>query len=115
MRGAGEQPWYVVDKDLSRNVLLVAQGSQHPALFKNRLRLSSIHWITPPPPQLPLRCSAKTRYRQADQPCELLATEAGYEVIFDTPQRAITPGQSAVFYLGEQCLGGGIIESGYNR
>ena len=115
VRGAGEQPWYVVDKDLSRNVLRVAQGSQHPALFKNCLRLSSIHWITPPPPQLPLRCSAKTRYRQADQPCELLATEAGYEVIFDTPQRAITPGQSAVFYLGEQCLGGGIIESGYNR
>lgn len=115
VRGAGDQPWYVIDKDLGRNVLLVAQGSQHPALFKNCLRLSNIHWISPPPPELPLRCSAKTRYRQSDQPCELVAVEGGYEVIFDSPQRAITPGQSAVFYLGEQCLGGGIIESGYQR
>ncbi|MDX1506478.1 MAG: aminomethyltransferase beta-barrel domain-containing protein, partial [Spongiibacter sp.] len=108
-------PWYVVEKDLQRNVLVVTQGSQHPALFKNCLSLSSIHWIDGQEPELPLRCQAKTRYRQQDQDCELIATNAGYELRFDEPQRAVTPGQSAVLYLGEHCLGGGIIEAGHNR
>ncbi|NKI17489.1 tRNA 2-thiouridine(34) synthase MnmA [Spongiibacter sp. KMU-166] len=115
VRGAGEEPWYVVEKDLQRNVLVVTQGSQHPALFKNCLSLSSIHWIDGQEPELPLRCQAKTRYRQQDQDCELIATNAGYELRFDEPQRAVTPGQSAVLYLGEHCLGGGIIEAGHNR
>ena len=115
VKDAGDEPWYVIDKDLERNVLLVAQGSQHPGLFKNCLTLSVIHWINHQPPALPLRCTAKTRYRQADQACEIRPIDGGYEVYFDTPQRAITPGQSAVFYLGDQCLGGGIIEAGYNR
>ncbi len=115
VRGAGDEPWYVIDKDLQRNVLVVAQGSQHPALFKHCLQLSQIHWINQQPPELPLRCTAKTRYRQTDQPCKLVATASGYQVIFDQAQRAITPGQSAVFYLGDQCLGGGIIESGSQR
>lgn len=115
VRGAGEEPWYVVEKDLQRNVLLVAQGSQHPALFKNCLSLSEIHWIDGQEPALPLRCMAKTRYRQQDQACELIATNSGYELRFDQAQRAVTPGQSAVLYLGEHCLGGGIIEAGHNR
>ncbi len=115
VKDAGDEPWYVIDKDLERNVLLVAQGSQHPGLFKNCLTLSEIHWINHQTPSLPLHCTAKTRYRQADQECEIRPTESGYEVLFAEPQRAITPGQSAVFYLGDQCLGGGIIESGYDH
>ena len=110
LQGAGDEPWYVVDKDLSRNVLVVAQGSEHPRLFKQALALSEIHWIGAAEPQLPLRCRAKVRYRQADQDCVLSRDGATYRLQFDQPQRAITPGQSAVLYLDELCLGGGIIE-----
>lgn len=106
-----EAPWYVVDKDLQRNVLLVAQGNEHPALYKSSLAMTDIFWIAGTAPALPLRCSAKVRYRQADQACEVRATERGFSVHFDSPQRAITPGQSVVFYTGEHCLGGGVIES----
>jgi tRNA-uridine 2-sulfurtransferase len=110
VHGAGDEPWYVVDKDLTRNVLVVAQGAEHPRLFKRGLLLSTIHWIDTAP-ELPLHCTAKTRYRQPDQDC-LLQPEpnGGFRVEFSVPQRAITPGQSAVFYLGEHCLGGGVIE-----
>lgn len=109
--GAGDEPWYVVDKDLERNVLIVAQGSEHPRLYKRSLLLGHIDWVAGEPPVLPLRCAAKTRYRQPDQPCLLEARPGGgYVVHFDEPQRAITPGQSNVFYLDELCLGGGVIE-----
>lgn len=114
VRDAGDAPWYVVDKDLDRNVLLVAQGKQHPRLFKQALTASELHWIDGSPPKLPLRCLAKTRYRQPDQACQLERSEQGYTVIFDQPQRAVTPGQSVVFYQGDICLGGGIIEGGFN-
>ena len=113
VKGAGEQPWYVVDKDLQRNVLIIAQGANHPRLFKRGLHSRDIHWIDKPP-ELPCRCMAKTRYRQPDQACQLQATADGYDVLFDEPQRAITPGQSVVFYQGETCLGGGIIEHAFN-
>ena len=106
----GDEPWYVVDKDLDNNVLLVAQGNQHPALFKLTLTATQMHWVDGSGPSLPLACSAKTRYRQPDQACTLSASGQGFKVQFDTPQRAITPGQSVVFYQGELCLGGGIIE-----
>jgi tRNA-uridine 2-sulfurtransferase len=119
LHGASDEPWYVAEKDLVRNVLIVVQGSNHPRLFKPALALKSIHWINGEP-TLPLRCRAKTRYRQPDQDCVLSvttngATANGYRLDFDQPQRAITPGQSAVFYcddryLGSVCLGGGIIE-----
>jgi len=109
IHGGGTEPWYVVDKDLQRNVLIVAQGTDHPSLFKNALALSEIHWITATP-SLPLRCRAKTRYRQPDQDCLLTAVDGGYVLQFEQPQRAITPGQSAVLYLDEVCLGGGVIE-----
>ena len=114
VKGAGDQPWYVVDKDLQRNVLIIAQGSQHPCLFKQAMSVSSIHWIDGNEPELPYRCMAKVRYRQQDQACEIIRQDNAYQVIFDKPQRAITPGQSAVFYDDEICLGGGVIEQAYN-
>lgn len=109
-KGKEESPWYTVAKDLPRNVLIVTQGDNHPALFKQELIASQLHWINQPP-ALPLRAAAKTRYRQPDQACLVEQISGGhYKVTFDTPQRAITPGQSIVFYQEEICLGGGIIE-----
>lgn len=110
--GWGDEPWYVADKDLERNVLIVVQGAQHPGLFHPALRASELHWIAEPP-GMPLRCTAKIRYRQADQPCTVDCLGDGdYQVRFDEPQRAVTPGQSVVFYADDECLGGGIIEAG---
>ncbi|GAB3381235.1 tRNA 2-thiouridine(34) synthase MnmA [Spongiibacter taiwanensis] len=111
--GGGDEPWYVIDKDLDRNVLVVAQGTDHPALFKQSLSVRQIHWINGAP-DLPLSCTAKTRYRQPDQHCQVVSVDGGYRVDFDQAQRAITPGQSVVFYQGEVCLGGGVIEAGFN-
>ncbi len=111
LKEAGEAPWYVVEKDLERNVLIAAQGNEHPMLFSDALTLSSIHWVNDQPPSLPAILKAKVRYRQSDQPCTLYnEATGGYRVEFDTPQRAVTPGQSVVFYDGEHCLGGGVIE-----
>jgi tRNA-specific 2-thiouridylase len=107
----GDEPWYVVGKDLERNVLLVAQGNDHPALFSSTLFADRIFWVAGSEPSLPLRCTAKVRYRQADQACTLeRAPDGRYKVDFDTPQRAVTPGQSVVFYRDDVCLGGGVIE-----
>ncbi|MFV8817237.1 tRNA 2-thiouridine(34) synthase MnmA [Haliea sp. E17] len=107
----GDAPWYVVGKDLDNNVLLVAQGNEHPALYSDSLRLGEVYWVAGEAPAMPLHCTAKVRYRQADQACTVYAEGAGYRVEFAEPQRAVTPGQSAVFYSGEICLGGGVIES----
>ena len=104
----GDAPWYVVDKDLDNNRLVVAQGNQHPRLFKQRLTVVDPFWIGTPPPR-GFRCSAKIRYRQSDQPCSVSYHEESLLVEFDQAQRAITPGQSAVFYDGDRCLGGGVI------
>ena len=106
----GDAPWYVVGKDLENNVLLVAQGNNHPALFANSLITRQVYWVAGQPPALPLRCAAKIRYRQADQDCYVESLETGYRVTFDQSQRAVTPGQSVVFYLDDRCLGGGVIE-----
>ena len=101
----------MVDKDLQNNHLLVAQGNDHPALFKSSLTTSEIYWVAgEQPATLPLQCHAKVRYRQPDQACTVHRDEHAYRVEFEQPQRAVTPGQSVVFYLGEQCLGGGVIE-----
>ncbi len=102
-------PWYVVDKDLAANVLVVAQGSHHPLLYSTALVTEPVHWIAGRPP-LPARLAAKVRYRQADQPCLVSDMGGGRcRVAFQQPQRAVTPGQSVVFYRGEECLGGGVI------
>ena len=106
-----EEPWFVAGKDLKRNVLIAVQGTNHPLLFSDWLTCKEIFWIDGEEPPMPLRCTAKVRYRQADQPCVIEPCNAGYRVRFDNPQRAVTPGQSAVFYLEERCLGGGIIET----
>ena len=106
----GDAPWYVVDKDVARNVLYVAQGSAHPALFHDWLAVDTVHWIDEVP-ELPLRCSAKVRYRQIDQACSIHPrADGGLLVAFDAPQRAVTPGQWVCLYLGDICLGGGVIE-----
>jgi tRNA-specific 2-thiouridylase len=100
-----------VDKDLDNNVLLVAQGNEHPALFKSVLTTGDIFWVSDEAVTTPHHCMAKTRYRQPDQACTLHSLGSGFRVEFEQPQRAITPGQSVVFYDGELCLGGGVIES----
>jgi tRNA-specific 2-thiouridylase len=108
--GASEEPWYVVGKDLQANVLLVAQGHDHPLLFSRWLEASELTWISGSTPGLRLRCRAKTRYRQSDQDCTIeLIDEDRCRVRFDEPQRAVTPGQAVVFYTGAECLGGGTI------
>ena len=105
-----EAPWYVAAKNLSSNELLVVQGSDHPLLYADQLEIEQPDWVDGHGPDTPLRCTSKIRYRQQDQDCTLsFVNEGRYRVEFDTPQRAIAPGQSAVFYLGEHCLGGGII------
>ncbi len=104
-----DAPWYVAGKDLQRNVLIAVQGKNHPLLFSDWLTTSDIYWVNAAP-ELPLRCSAKVRYRQDDQSCTLFRDEQGYRVEFDQPQRAVTPGQSLVLYDGDVCLGGGVIE-----
>jgi tRNA-specific 2-thiouridylase len=113
--GCGGKPWYVVAKDLARNVLIVAQGNDHPLLFHRRLRASGLNWITRQP-EAPFECWAKNRYRQPDQPCMIECFEDdNCHVLFAKPQRAITPGQSVVFYQADECLGGGVIDAAFDR
>ncbi len=112
--GAGDEPWFVVCKDLECNRLLVAQGHDHPLLLKQALEASQLHWIAGRPPQAPLRCLSRIRHRQPLQDCEILSVEEGRcRVRFDHKQRAVTPGQSIVFYQTDDCLGGGVIEQAY--
>ncbi len=116
VKNAPDEPWYVLEKDLENNVLIVGQGHDHPLMLHNTLEASQLDWCSNKPLTQPIRCSAKTRYRQADQPCYLEPIgNDRCKATFDQPQRAITPGQSVVFYDGEICLGGGIIESKINE
>lgn len=109
--GADDSPWYVVDKDVANNQLVIAQGNNHPRLFSQSLFTQDVHWVSGEAPNLPLACKAKTRYRQPDQNCTITREGSGYRVTFIEPQRAVTPGQSVVFYSGNRCLGGGVIET----
>jgi tRNA-specific 2-thiouridylase len=104
------EPWYVADKDLERNVLIVVQGD-HPLLYKKQLKTSQLHWILGQAPSQSFTCTAKIRYRQTDQACQVHLLENGTaKVDFENDQRAVTPGQSIVFYDHDICLGGGIIQ-----
>ncbi len=108
---AEDAPWYVVDKDLERNTLIVDQG-ESPRLYSDALLAGDVHWIGRPPARLAggIDVAAKIRYRQADQPARIRpAGDDRIEVEFDRPQRAVAPGQFAVFYDGDRCLGGAVI------
>ncbi|GLQ46200.1 tRNA-specific 2-thiouridylase MnmA [Dyella lipolytica] len=107
--GAGGEPWYVVGKDVAANVLYVAQGGENEWLQSQRLVAESATWVAGTPPAREFRCTAKTRYRQHDQRCVVSIHNDRVEVCFDDPQRAVTPGQSVVFYADEECLGGAVI------
>ncbi len=108
--GASDAPWFVVEKDLERNVLLVAQGHDHPRLFKSALEAEQAHWTLGRPPDQRFRCQARCRHRQPLQYCRVeVRTDGRFCVSFDRPQRALTPGQAVVLYDRGECLGGGII------
>jgi tRNA-specific 2-thiouridylase len=108
-------PWYVVDKQLASNILVVAQGHHHPRLFYTACTIGELHWINDMDIDLPFACTAKIRYRQQDEPCLIDSIEGSSAVIkFDQAQRAITPGQAIVFYQQDLCLGGGTIEHAFN-
>jgi tRNA-specific 2-thiouridylase len=105
------KPWFVAEKDLKKNQLIVVQGKQHPLLYQQTLDADQLHWVSASPPSLPFTCKAKTRYRQNDQDCVIESINEGLcHVSFMQAQFAITPGQSVVFYHGDICLGGGIIK-----
>lgn len=111
LQNYSEAPWYVVSKDIARNVLIVAQQHDHPLLMSDSLICQELHWVETVP-EFPLQCTAKIRYRSSDQTCTVSQVDGKFHVNFKQPQRAITPGQSIVFYRDEACLGGGIIERG---
>lgn len=109
--GKTEEPWYVVKKDLDKNYLIIGQSHDHSGLYSKKIDVGQLHWISDSPTYSPFECSAKIRYRQKDQKCFINSIENGLTTVtFTQNQFAPTPGQSIVFYNGEQCLGGGIIE-----
>ena len=108
-------PWFVAGKDMVNNRLIVVQGHDHPLLLSRRLAALDAHWISGSLSGIGHPYAAKTRYRQADAACRITRiSDSGCAVSFDEPQWAVTPGQSVVFYDGDVCLGGAIIESGEN-
>ena len=112
-RGDGRS-WFVLEKDLDRNILVVGQGEDHPRLYAREIETEEPTWIAgePPAPQgQTFRCTAKFRYRQADQQVSIRQNDDRLWIVADEPQRAVTPGQSAVFYRGDQCLGGAVVET----
>ncbi|WP_034295505.1 tRNA 2-thiouridine(34) synthase MnmA [Herbaspirillum sp. RV1423] len=102
--------WYVARKDVDNNTLYIVQGHDHPWLLSSQLGASQISWVAGAAPEA-TALSAKTRYRQADVPCMFSDAGERFDLRFADPQWAVTPGQSAVLYQGDVCLGGGIIES----
>ena len=111
LKTANSDPWFVVAKDLKKNHLIAGQGHQHPLLLKKQLHSSQLHWVAGSPPSDNFSCKAKIRYRQDEEPCQVHIKDQHAIVCFDDKQRAITPGQSIVFYDDQICLGGGVIDS----
>jgi tRNA-specific 2-thiouridylase len=109
--GAAAAPWYVADKIVARNALIVVQEQDHPLLLSDSFSVEHMHWIDPrEAAHAPIECAVKTRYRQNDLACSLsFDGTRGWRVSLDRPTRAVTPGQYAVFYDDERCIGGGVI------
>ena len=105
--GPGEA-WFVVGKNFDKNEVILAQGDDHPALYADGLTAVELNWLTDLPGNT-FKCKAKVRYRQPEQDCTVTLEGDQVKVVFDSPQRAMTPRQSVVFYSGDLCLGGGII------
>ncbi|MBV8910882.1 MAG: tRNA 2-thiouridine(34) synthase MnmA [Gammaproteobacteria bacterium] len=109
--GRPEEPWYVAAKDLARNALIVVQGHDHPLLYARALDTGRWHWLTAPRAEA-FRCTVRVRYRQSEQAARFEpGVDGGARILFEQPQRAVTPGQYAVAYEGDRCLGGAVIES----
>ncbi|MFZ1390640.1 MAG: tRNA 2-thiouridine(34) synthase MnmA [Dokdonella sp.] len=109
-RDSNGEPWYVVGKDVASNIIYAVQGKASEWLMSGRLVASGLDWVAGIAPAREFRCSAKIRYRQDDQSCVVRVSGDHCEVEFEQAQRAVSPGQSVVFYDGAVCLGGGIIE-----
>ncbi len=109
-QGTGEA-WFVVQKDLAKNELVVVQGAQHPALYSKSLEADEFNWVSGRAPAMAFTCTAKFRYRQSDQAVAVEVIGRGIHVKFEKPQKAVTPGQFVVLYDGDICLGGGVIDS----
>lgn len=110
IKNTADAPWFVVAKNIPKNILVVAQGQNHPLLYAKTLHTNKVHWINGLPKAFPFSAYAKTRYRQPEQACIITqAEEDRFQIEFIEAQRAITPGQSIVFYQNTTCLGGGII------
>ena len=115
VKDSSDEPWFSVKKDLQNNILYAAQG-EDPSLYHTHLSASQLSWVSENTPTLPFICKAKVRYRQPDQTCTIHSIEDGNAIVsFNESQRAITPGQSIVFYQDNICLGGGVIDTMYNQ
>jgi tRNA-specific 2-thiouridylase len=112
--GAAAAPWYVADKAAARNALIVVQDQNHPLLLSDAFDVEQMHWIDPDEAREEIECAVKTRYRQNDLTCSMRAAGDLHHVTLSRAARAVTPGQYAVFYRGERCLGGGIIAQRFN-
>ncbi len=110
LRNYPDEPWFVADKDMQNNQLIAVQGAQHPLLMSKHLWVRDMNWIGETPDDA-FHCTIKVRYRSPDVACSVAPHEGGWRVTFEQPEWAVTPGQSAVLYNGERCLGGGVIES----
>ena len=108
--GSKELPWFVAEKNVDENILIIAQGHDNPALYNSRLKAKDLHWISGSAPLNNTALHAKIRYRQLDQKCKILSTDKdSYLIEFEQPQFGVTPGQMIVFYDNNICLGGGVI------